>query len=1097
MTNFKSIYYQALKKELPSQTFKNFKKWIDRGSTKKYWENLYNNISVTFENRKKVVVELKKKREEKKTNKLINMLISTENFTDLFDYVRDVNVITHQQAQYCIYAMRLYGAHMAQIKYKAGGEVKTLIRPINDTTNDFYLHVLTKGFYEVVDKAFAQNWSDPMYEARISPIVEITIFRPATPVKKVKNKNGSFFPFINTTDLDLSKYQIYNEAQAKDFSKQRSHCFIHALSEAGVDDALLRAVELSLETGASFAKKHIPTAAKIINKTIVLHFKDTHKARQQVFNKGHAEIHIALHSNHYFIFEKTEYSDFFIKNYNKCKSFNSNQYFKKVKTCRRKINSLNMVESLFRQPGLFAKLDMSMFPEAASHADIREDVYLDKIKNEAEIYEEDNKDNTGKKDVGIFFADCETFVKDNQYHKLYLIGCVYKENDDVMIYNVCDYRSTISNISKEQAAVFAWLNVVTKSGKRDGVVYFHNLKYDFNVLKPYINIKNICKKDGNIYSVKIIYRNRTVELRDSFKLFPYPLSQFHTAFNLPKEYQKKEAINYKYYTEENDDCCVDLDVYRDGLSKKEQDIFVREVKKSKSYIPNCGVFNPTEYYKEYLTLDCLVLKKGIEVFNNVIQEITKGKCSVYESLTISSLIDKFLFKEGCYNGVCKVKGNLRNYISKAITGGRVHANEKYKKKIIKGKIADYDGVSLYPSAISRLCREKGLPLGKPDRYNKDELKDWKNKLYSILTIKINKVNKKQQMPFISYKNDSGELVYTNTAPEKELYMDNITLEDLIKFHKIEYEIIDGIYWNNGANDELGKVIERLFNRRKEEEVKHGGSTPLSNTIKLMLNSCYGKNIMKKTKTRTKIINAVDYRKDNKTNEWIRKDRKDRVESHISNNYNTISKVEQINDNNYEIEELTVDDSYNRAHIGCAILSMSKRIMNEVFNVANDNDLPIYYTDTDSMHLNFDDVSTLETKYEEIYNKKLNGKQLEQFHVDFKLAGAKDAIYATKSIFLGKKSYIDVLESKDEKGNTINGYHYRLKGITKEGLEHVSKKYSNTFEGIYEDLAKGVTMEIPLNPYNPEEGTQKPLFVYENNHVRVRDEKDVVSRTVSF
>ena len=170
-------------------------------------------------------------------------------------------------------------------------------------------------------------------------------------------------------------------------------------------------------------------------------------------------------------------------------------------------------------------------------------------------------------------------------------------------------------------------------------------------------------------------------------------------------------------------------------------------------------------------------------------------------------------------------------------------------------------------------------------------------------------------------------------------------------------------------------------------------------------------------------------------------------------------------------------------------------MNEVFNVANDNEYPIYYTDTDSLHCKLEDVEKLEAKYKERYNKELNGKQLEQFHTDFALLdkdekprqGKNEEIYAIKSIFLGKKSYIDVLESKDENGKTINGYHIRLKGITKEGLEEQAKKYNNSYLGLYEDLAKGKEIEITLNPFNKDENKQKVLFDFKNGKVFTKKE----------
>ena len=121
--------------------------------------------------------------------------------------------------------------------------------------------------------------------------------------------------------------------------------------------------------------------------------------------------------------------------------------------------------------------------------------------------------------------------------------------------------------------------------------------------------------------------------------------------------------------------------------------------------------------------------------------------------------------------------------------------------------------------------------------------------------------------------------------------------------------------------------------------------------------------------------------------------------------------------------------------------------------------------------------------------------MEQFHTDFNLEGACDEIYATKSIFLGKKSYMDVLESKDKNGNTITGYHNRLKGITREGLEHEAKKYKNeSYFGLYKDLAKGTEIEIILNPFNKDENKQKVLFEFKNGKVSTRTE---FTRKVKF
>ena len=74
--------------------------------------------------------------------------------------------------------------------------------------------------------------------------------------------------------------------------------------------------------------------------------------------------------------------------------------------------------------------------------------------------------------------------------------------------------------------------------------------------------------------------------------------------------------------------------------------------------------------------------------------------------------------------------------------------------------------------------------------------------------------------------------------------------------------------------------------------------------------------------------------------------------------------------------------YNYVHCGVEILSMSKRIMNKVFSCADDCDIKIYYQDTDSIHLNYDDVDKIENGYKEKSGSELVGEELGNFHIDF-------------------------------------------------------------------------------------------------------------------
>lgn len=991
-------------------------------------------------------------------------------------------------------ANRLYNKIRADGRYNIFIETvaKQQWLALNETSKDNFIDYLIHG-REEYERPAGQG-SDIFASIDFNTIISMRIEKLENPNRIINNRDGQFFSYINTTNLDLSKYQIFDQKQAydKNLISNREHCLLHTFLQCNIDKKLVNTIKLSYINGYNIRKKDIKNIATIIKCNINIHtLKPNSKIEISKTNINvNQSINIAMYENHYFKFEDTIYSKYFINNYEELKNEELKENITNVRTKNnkkyitreedKKINSLLLIDKLFKNK-YFKKLDLIEFAEASSHKQLKEHIYLDNIDEEQHEMTKENVKNNEKEKPLIYYADCESFVN-GKNHSLYLLGVVSDSSDNVSIFNVCDKIYNQTDVSKEQLVINEFLKTITKNGKNKALCYFHNLKYDYHLLEPYINLRDRCEKDNQLYNIKIIYKNVEIELRDSYKIIPFALSKFQKEFNLPIQYHKKEAIAYNYYTTDNNNKIISTSDYENLLSNEEKKIFKEQINKEPSYNIFEKSFNPLEYYKDYLVLDCLVLKKGIKKFNEMIMEITENKMNVYECLTISSLTDKYMIKEGAYDGIYSMTGNLRAYTAQAVYGGRVNVNPKYVKQIIEGKIADYDGVSLYPSAINRLCRENGLPIGKAKRFSKTTQIEWKNKTYSIMTIKINKVNKHQQMPFIAHKS-SESINYSNEAPINNIVIDSITLEDYINFHDIEYEIIDGVYWNENSNKKMGEVIKRLF----ETRLKYKNSNiALSNVIKLMLNSAYGKTIMKKTQTEKKIIRTNYKTFNKKTNKWNTVE-KTPFKDYVYNNFNTIKNWRQLNDNCYEVERVCSDNTDNRGHIGCAILSMSKRIMNEVFDIANTHNLPIYYTDTDSIHCNFNEVTKLEEEYKKKYNKELNGKYLEQFHTDFNLEGSVGEVYATKSIFLGKKSYLDVLESKDKNGKMITGYHIRLKGITEEGLHEASKKYKDSYLGLYKDLANGTEKSIILNPFNHEENKQKVLFEFKMGKVSTKNE----------
>jgi hypothetical protein len=200
-------------------------------------------------------------------------------------------------------------------------------------------------------------------------------------------------------------------------------------------------------------------------------------------------------------------------------------------------------------------------------------------------------------------------------------------------------------------------------------------------------------------------------------------------------------------------------------------------------------------------------------------------------------------------------------------------------------------------------------------------------------------------------------------------------------------------------------------------------------------------------------------------------------------------MHKINDKIYEITTATIDDSYNFSSVGIKCLSYSKRIMNEVMGLASDNGILIYYQDTDSMHLKDCDIPKLEELYRVNYNgKELHGNGLGQFKSDFNIDGCTN-VKSIRSLFLGKKAYIDELRGYDKEGIEHIDYHIRLKGVTEAGINEKVKELGAI--KLYEKLAAGEEITFVLNPTK-----HKVMFEFTKNSVHTRETRSF-ERVVSF
>ena len=357
---------------------------------------------------------------------------------------------------------------------------------------------------------------------------------------------------------------------------------------------------------------------------------------------------------------------------------------------------------------------------------------------------------------------------------------------------------------------------------------------------------------------------------------------------------------------------------------------------------------------------------------------------------------------------------------------------------VKEKIADFDACSLYPSAMNRM---EGYLKGLPKVLRETSYDFLRQQDGYFIRIKIIKLNKHLDFPLVSKISDKGVRTFTNDMENEIIYIDKVGLEDLIEFQEAEFEVIDGYYYDNGRNNTINNVINDLYNLRLSLKKN---KNPAEVVIKLSMNSMYGKTILKPIATET-----------------IIRDGREDFEKYVSYNYNYIDSVVEVNDRYYIKRVKSVMEHFNYAPCGTEILSMSKRLMNEVFSCADDLGLKIYYQDTDSIHMNYDDVAKIAARFKIKYDRELVGKNMGQFHVDFAMDGACDDIYAIESYFLSKKTYIDVLESKDVDGNTINQEHIRLKGIPTSCIKYKAELENKAVLDLYRELYNGREINFDL------------------------------------
>ena len=886
-------------------------------------------------------------------------------------------------------------------------------------------------------------------------------------------ENGDFFKYTHNTILDLERYGVYkNNSPVKDRNYQEN-CLIKAFRNYGLDEAIISDIKLECKN------RCIPMCKlkKIAEQHNLFISVKKYKNKRDVGCGGHKlkfgtktekPIELCLLDDHYFLNEKVPITKYSLHNKNITEEQEEdwNTYYDANKKCKdgsRFILSSKVVKYLYdNQEKYLTIIPISdeMF-ETQYHNKLKKlDIKSLKYKEDknAIIYKYKKDDKEPKRMLKIFF-DFESCPM-GEKHTAFMVRC---KHDDI------------------HKGFYGWdcakqfLNYISKLGYSDVMLIAHNITYDYRFLSPHLFGDNLIEKGTTLMCGQAKFHNFltkttiNIKLKDSYKLITMPLRDFGSCFKLA---QHKDMMPYDIYTIDNvNKQFVKLSEvmksrflkiktskkYSRGNKaiKEAIEIFNENIVKWKcmKYINDIPHVDIIKYANIYCKIDIIVLEAGYEKFRGWFLD-DPFNLDIDNIVSISSLAQKYMEKEGCYDRVSKLSGVPRTFIQRCLVGGRTMMC-KNKKQHKVGRIADFDARSLYPSALYRLG---GLLQGKPKVIQKALLKIVDNGINPLekydgyfIKIKILENGNELDYPLMSYIDEkTGVRNFTNDMKNNIMYVDKIAMEDLIEFQGIKkYEILQGYYFNEGRNPTSTKTIKFLYDERKKKKAE---KNPVQVCYKLLMNSIYGKTIQK----------AID--KDS----VIKKDWNE-TKHYVYRNYNSVVDFYKIHDSKkWKVESLkAIDEHFTFNPVGIEILSMSKRIMNEVFYLAQQEKIKIYIQDTDSLHMDMSNIKRLCLAYAMKYPKRkyhLIGSDMGQFHSDFEMKGCKD-VYSEELIALGKKCYLDSLVGIDEKtGEIKRDFHLRMKGSPNQTLFHTADTY---LEGDILEMYK---------------------YLYEDRHIMINGEK---------
>jgi hypothetical protein len=253
------------------------------------------------------------------------------------------------------------------------------------------------------------------------------------------------------------------------------------------------------------------------------------------------------------------------------------------------------------------------------------------------------------------------------------------------------------------------------------------------------------------------------------------------------------------------------------------------------------------------------------------------------------------------NGCAAVGGVIKSFIKQALHGARIW-----------GVAGTYDDLtildinSLYPYAMTKVS----VPYGAPQIC--DGKTDLRRASYYVVEVVVDAIQPHSYYRWLP-------------AVGSTQHYDKVDLEEMSKYCGMRYTVVRGYYWIRSPQDRsMADFVNRLYNRRLNAATKEDAKM-----FKFMLTHAFGK-------TMSKGHNTLKSRPFATKHEFLV----------YMNKYQ--HRIAQINVNERVVRiHKTYDHTFNFSYVGCMILSMSRRIVNQYMDKFAALNIPVYIHNTDS------------------------------------------------------------------------------------------------------------------------------------------------------